>query len=64
MSWRCASYGVWAGLGIVTVCLVVAQLRGRLPSLREALRGVTARPAGRGVVLLVWMWLGWHVFAR
>lgn len=64
MRWRDATFAVWAALGLVATGLLVAQLQERLPGLRAAFRRLTARPAARGALLLAWMWLGWHVFAR
>jgi hypothetical protein len=57
---------VWAVLG-ATVLLgqVVARLSdGGFPGLGTVVKRVTASRLGRGVLVLAWMWLGWHAFAR
>jgi hypothetical protein len=38
--------------------------RTRIPTLGEWLGYVMRSPAGRALVLLGWLWLGWHYFAR
>ena len=38
--------------------------RRRVPGLVETLRALTRGTAGRLVLFLGWMWLGWHIFAR
>ena len=57
---------VWAVLGASVVgCEIVAALSGgRFPGLGTLVRRVTVSPVGRGVLVLGWMWLGWHAFAR
>jgi hypothetical protein len=57
---------VWALLGAVTVGLAVLSVtRPRwLPTLRAALEALAASPWRRPLVILGWMWLGWHFFAR
>jgi Family of unknown function (DUF6186) len=57
---------VWATLcACVVVCVIVAALsKGRLPGLGPLVRKITVSPVGRGVLVLAWMWLGWHAFAR
>lgn len=57
---------VWAVLGS---SLVVGQFaswtsHGRLPGLGRFVRRVIANRAGRYLLVLAWMWLGWHAFAR
>jgi hypothetical protein len=57
---------VWALLGVAfAALLVISHLsEGRFPTLSSTIRRLTARPVGRGLLLLGWMWLGWHAFAR
>ena len=57
---------VWALLGVAFSALVVIShlSGGRFPTLSAAIRRLTARPVGRGLLVLGWMWLGWHAFAR
>ncbi len=57
---------VWALLGAVLAAGQIAALvtRGRFPGLGSLVERVTAGPAGRILLVLGWMWLGWHAFAR
>ena len=66
MSWRTATFVVWAVLaaGVVATQLTAVASRGRWPTLADLARAATSHPVGRGIVLLGWMWLGWHAFAR
>jgi hypothetical protein len=66
MTWRTATFVIW---GTLAVMLAVAQgaatsSRGRLPTIKALIRLVTAGSQRRVAVVLVWMWLGWHAFAR
>jgi len=63
---RHATLWVWALLAAALVgCQIVAVVsRGRFPGLGTLITRVTVSRVGRGVVVLVWMWLGWHAFAR
>jgi hypothetical protein len=63
---RAANFAVWVALVVViaawqTCCLI---RRPRLPSLGDAVALLSARPAGRAVLAVAWLWLGWHVFVR
>ncbi len=58
-----------AGFVVVITALVVLEMLGRrpatrIPALGEWLGYVMRPPAGRALVLLGWLWLGWHYFAR
>jgi hypothetical protein len=66
MTWRQATFAVWIGLAAVLVVCEVAVLasRGRLPRVGELVTAATAHRAARAILLLGWMWLGWHAFAR
>ncbi len=57
---------VWGLLGLgVGVGLVASLLsRGRFPTLGSLVRRVAAHPLGHWLLVLGWMWLGWHAFAR
>jgi hypothetical protein len=57
---------VWAILGLMAVVLLALGTisRGHFPKLGSMVNQVTAHPAGRGALVLGWMWLGWHAFAR
>jgi Family of unknown function (DUF6186) len=50
--------------GIVILEIIARRPGTRIPTLGEWL-GYLMRPkAGRAIVLLGWLWLGWHYFAR
>ncbi len=57
------------GFGAVVAALFVLEYLGRrknssIPTLGQFL-GYAMRPrAGRLLILLGWLWLGWHFFAR
>jgi hypothetical protein len=57
---------VWAilGAGVVVSAIVAALSKGRVPGLGTLVRKVTVYPVARGALVLGWMWLGWHAFAR
>jgi hypothetical protein len=51
------------------VALVVLEVLGRrrtnqIPTLSEWLGYVMRTGTGRALILLGWLWLGWHYFAR
>ena len=58
-----------AGFAVAIAALVVLEILGRrkdsrIPALGEWL-GYLMRPkAGRALILVGWLWLGWHYFAR
>jgi hypothetical protein len=63
---RTTTLAVWATLGALVFLLVASDLllhRGDT-RLGAVVRRVTARSVGRAVLVLGWMWLGWHAFAR
>jgi hypothetical protein len=66
MTWREGSFIIWSVLAATLVgCQVIALAsRGRLPTMGALFGVITAGPLRRAVVLLGWMWLGWHAFAR
>ncbi len=66
MSWRDTTWVVWSALALLLVaCEVAAVLPGgRFPGAGALLRMLTASPARRAVLLIGWLWLGWHTFAR
>jgi hypothetical protein len=58
---------VWALLGGVVVAffLVTWLSRGRIPTLGSIIgRLIDHNRVGRVLLMLGWMWLGWHAFAR
>ena len=66
MSTRDAVRAVWATIGglVATVAVAAALSGGRLPGYGALARTATDGPVRRTVVVLAWMWLGWHAFAR
>jgi hypothetical protein len=57
------------GFACIISALVVLEVLGRrpgnrIPTLGEWLGYVMRPKAGRFLVLLGWLWLGWHYFAR
>jgi Family of unknown function (DUF6186) len=57
---------VWAFLGAVVVAGQVTAVvsRGRFPGLGTHVQRLTASRVGQILLVLGWMWLGWHAFAR
>jgi hypothetical protein len=57
------------GFAAVIIALLALELIGRrpgtrVPTLGEWLGYLMRARAGRAAVLLGWLWLGWHYFAR
>jgi hypothetical protein len=63
---RTVTLVIWSALLVVAVVLETAGRGGvsPIPPLERVLRGVRSAALGRGVLVLGWMWLGWHLFAR
>jgi hypothetical protein len=57
---------VWALLALILVAATVAAYlsKRRFPTLGALTRKVTSKAPGRALLMLGWMWLGWHLFAR
>jgi hypothetical protein len=57
---------LWCALaGLLAMCEILSLLtRRRSAGLLETAALVAARPPLRLALLLGWMWLGWHLFAR
>ena len=66
MSTRDATLAVWAALGALAVAAELAALawRGRVPGIGAVLDRIGSNRVGRAALVLGWMWLGWHAFAR
>jgi hypothetical protein len=66
MTTRQLSLLVWYVVGAMLVACEVAAVRtrGAFPRFATVVRRVNAHPVGRTVLLLVWMWQGWHQFVR
>lgn len=58
--------GLWLAVPVLfLVCEVLARTLGRgWPTAAQLVARVRDVPAGRVALVLVWAWLGWHVFAR
>ena len=56
----------WSVVGVLAVgCQLGAAVSGgRFPGLGAVLRRLGTSGAGRGLLCLGWVWLGWHAFAR
>lgn len=56
------------GYALLALAVVAYQAAGlilrRTTTLGQVLRRVTRVPAGRVVLLAVWLWVGWHTFVR
>ncbi|HEU5418204.1 MAG TPA: DUF6186 family protein [Streptosporangiaceae bacterium] len=66
MTTRIITMTGFAGLLAVLAALEVLGRRpgNRIPTAGQWLGYLMRRPAGRLLVLLGWLWLGWHYFAR
>ena len=57
------------GFACVIAALILLEIIGRrrasrVPTLGEWLGYLMRARAGRALILLGWLWLGWHYFAR
>ncbi|MGH9083240.1 MAG: DUF6186 family protein [Acidimicrobiales bacterium] len=70
MTWADGTYLVWclvvgAALALWWLAAAGRQIGGRRTARPGAVaRRVLVNPYARAAVLLGWMWLGWHLFAR
>jgi hypothetical protein len=65
MSWSSTTYLVWAVLGASFVAAeVVGRRRHRTAAIGEVVTALAVRTPLRVGLVLAWMWLGWHAFAR
>lgn len=51
-------------LALATCSLIAHRSRGRFPSLLDVVRPIVRSTAGRWLFVLVWLWIGVHVFVR
>ena len=49
---------------LFTLQLLARRKDSRIPTMGEWLGYIMRSRAGRVLVLLFWLWLGWHYFAR
>lgn len=63
---RALTFAIWGVVVVVAVALEALARRstGDLVPLQRALVRLRSLTAGRVGLLIAWMWLGWHVFAR
>jgi Family of unknown function (DUF6186) len=57
------------GFAVIIAAMVLLEVVGRrrtnkIPTTGEWLGYLMRPPAGRALILLGWLWLGWHYFAR
>jgi hypothetical protein len=66
MNWRDVTFGGWGVLVVLAAGCQwwAAHSSGEFPVAGDAIAAATHSRVGRTVVLLGWMWLGWHAFAR
>jgi hypothetical protein len=50
--------------GLFTLEFLARRKDSRIPTMGEWLGYLMRSRAGRVLVLLAWLWLGWHYFAR
>ncbi len=57
---------VWGLLGLAVLAGLVSAVvfRGRFPGPGSLVTRITATRTGRVLLVVGWMWLGWHLFAR
>ena len=56
--------GYGAILALIVVLAVVAKHRANWMTLPDAFNALTRNRAVRILVVVGWVWLGWHLFAR
>jgi hypothetical protein len=57
---------VWSTLGVIVlgVEVLAAASKNRVPGAGAVISRLAERPSARVALVLFWMWLGWHAFAR
>lgn len=66
MTWHTLSLVIWAAMAVLLVGVGVAAVmsHGRLASAGDFGRVLMGRRLSGAAVIVLWMWLGWHFFAR
>lgn len=66
MSARELTWVVWAliGSGVTAVVLISVVPGSGVPTLGSVISRWKVHWAGRVAMIVAWMWLGWHLFAR
>ena len=55
---------MYIGSALITLEIIARRPTNRIPTVGEWLGYLMRARAGRLLVLLGWLWLGWHYFAR
>jgi Family of unknown function (DUF6186) len=66
VTWHAVSLGVWAfmALLVIGVGVITVASNGRLATIGDFGRVLMRSRVSGAIVLVIWMWLGWHFFAR
>jgi hypothetical protein len=66
MTWHDVSLGIWALTALVAigVGIATATSHGRLATFADFGRVLMRGRLAGATVIVIWMWLGWHFFAR
>jgi hypothetical protein len=66
VTWHAVSLGIWAAMALLLVGVGIAAVvsNGRLASVGDFGRVLMRSRLSGAVVIVIWMWLGWHFFAR
>lgn len=66
MTWHTGSLVVWAFMALLLVGAGVTTVmsNGRLATIADFGRMLMRSRLSGAIVLVIWMWLGWHFFAR
>lgn len=62
---RTATLAGYAALAAMMIaCEMIARRTGRVATLERVISALIASRAARFLVLVGWLWVGWHVFVR
>jgi hypothetical protein len=61
---RHAILAAYAAIGAALIGVQILAVRRRSLTLGRLIQWLAWRRTGRGLLLLGWAWLGWHLFAR
>jgi hypothetical protein len=66
LTWHTVSLAIWAFLALLLVGVGVTTVvsNGRLATIADFGRVLMRTRLSGAIVLVIWMWLGWHFFAR
>jgi hypothetical protein len=57
----------FAGYIVIVVAMIVYELFARArqrATFADAVTAITSTRVGKGLLVLGWLWLGWHLFVR